>query len=243
MASVVTVNDLLDGHVSLDIECLDRIYLNGYVPTLQVGGQVVSFMTAHLGLPIPSPAVLEKIGTAFRRAVSAFADAENIPVVRFSKGDRKIDVMRRHVAAQAGTGRSGVAAIGVAQEFQNVFVSIKREMPGNVPWFSFTKADRRVTCFYFYLWDAEFGPAFIKVCAYFPYPVKVWVNGHEWAKRQCARAGIGFTALSNGFASCTDPAALQAVCDRLGPDDIHAFFDRWMSVLPLPLTDHDRAAG
>jgi hypothetical protein len=97
--------------------------------------------------------------------------------------------------------------------------------------------------FYFYLWDAEFGPAFIKVCAYFSYPVKVWVNGHEWAKRQCARAGIGFTALSNGFASCTDPAALQAVCDRLGPDDIHAFFDRWMSVLPLPLTDHDRAAG
>jgi hypothetical protein len=177
MASVVTVNDLLDGHVSLDIECLDRVYLNGYVPTLQVGGQVVSFMTAHLGLPIPSPAVLEKIGTAFRRAVSAFADADHVPVVRFSKGDRKIDVMRRHLAAQAGTGRSGVAAIGVAQEFQNVFVSIKRDMPGNVPWFSFTKADRRVTCFYFYLWDAEFGPAFIKVCAYFPYPVKVWVNG------------------------------------------------------------------
>jgi hypothetical protein len=45
----VTVSDLIDGHVSLDIECLDRIYLNGYVPNLQVGGQVVSFMTAHLG--------------------------------------------------------------------------------------------------------------------------------------------------------------------------------------------------
>src|SRR6266542_3916410 len=243
MAAAVTVNDLLDGHVALDVECLDRIYLNGYVPNLQVGGQVVSFMMQHLGCPIPSPAVMEKIGTRFRRAVSEFAGAEHIPVVRFGKGDRKIEVMRRHVDAQAATGRSGVAAIGVAQEYQNVFASSQRQGRNGVPWFSFTKADRPVSCFYFYLWDADFGPGFIKVCAYFPYPVKVWVNGHEWAKRQCARAGIGFTALSNGFASCQDPAGLQAICDRLGPGAIQVFFERWMSVLPLPLTEHDRQAG
>ncbi|HET8914768.1 MAG TPA: hypothetical protein VFM91_03600 [Propionibacteriaceae bacterium] len=105
------------------------------------------------------------------------------------------------------------------------------------------KADRRVTCFYFYLWDDDFGPAFIKICAYFPYPIKVWLNGHEWAKRQATGAGIGFTELSNGFASCADPAALQAICDRLGPGTIGVFFDRWMSRLPMPLTEHDRAAG
>jgi hypothetical protein len=241
--AVVTVNDLLDGHVALDVECLDRIYLNGYVPNLQVGGQVVSFMTQHLGLSIPSPAILERIGTAFRRGVSSFADANHIPVIRFGKTDRKIDVMRRHIAAQAKTGRSGVAAIGVAQEFQNVFAATQRRGNNGVPWFSFTKADRRVTCFYFYLWDEDFGPGFIKVCAYFPYPVKVWVNGHEWAKRQASHAGIGFTSLSNGFASCDDPAALQAICDRLGPGTINVFFERWMSILPLPLTHADRAAG
>jgi len=116
MAAVTTVNELLDGHVSLDIECMDRIYLNGYVPNLQVGGQVVSFMTAHLKQPIPSPAIMEKMGTRFRRAVSAFAETDHIPVVHFSKGDRKIDMMRRYLAAQEATGRSGVAAIGVAQE-------------------------------------------------------------------------------------------------------------------------------
>jgi hypothetical protein len=66
MAAAVTVNDVLDGRVGLDVEGLDRIYLNGYVPNLQVGVQVASFMTAHLGYPIPSPAILEKIGTAFR---------------------------------------------------------------------------------------------------------------------------------------------------------------------------------
>ena len=241
MVASLTVNDLLDGHVALDIECLDRVYLNGYVPNLQVGGQVVSFMTGHLGYPIPSPAIMEKIGTAFRRSVRSFAEANHIPVVRFAKGERKGDVMARYVAAQAATGRSGVAAIGVAQEYQNVFAATQRQRSGGAPWFSFTKADRRVTCFYFYLWDVDFGPAFIKVCAYFPYPIKV--NGHEWAKRQATAAGIEWTALSNGFATCDDPAGLQAICDRLGPKTIEAFFERWMAVLPLPLTEHDRVDG
>ena len=54
-ARVVTVNEVLGEHVKLDIECLDRIYLNAYVPILQSSGQVVAFMTQHLGLPIPSP--------------------------------------------------------------------------------------------------------------------------------------------------------------------------------------------
>src|SRR5258705_1673640 len=143
MAAVVTVNDVLDGHVHLDLECLDRIYLNGYVPNLQVGGQVVSFMTAHLGNPIPSPAIMEKIGTAFRTTVDRFAADNKIPAVRFSKGDRKIEVMRPYPARQARTGRSGVAAIGTAQEVQNVFTATKRMGDNGIPWFSFFKADRR----------------------------------------------------------------------------------------------------
>jgi hypothetical protein len=119
--ATVTVNEVLDGHVALDLQCLDRIYLNAYVPNLQVGGQVVSFLTAHLGNPIPSPAIFNKIGTAFRRAVGRFADEQHIPVVRFAKNDRKIEKMTPYLAAQAATGRPGVAAIGVAEEFAPVF--------------------------------------------------------------------------------------------------------------------------
>ena len=242
-ARVVTVNEVLDGHAVLDIECLDRVYLNAYVPILQSSGQVVAFMTQHLGLPIPSPALFDKIGQRFRRAVASFAEAGHIPWVRFTKGDRKAEVMRPHLERQAATGRSGVAAIGVAQEFQRVWTAYQRDTKTAAPQFTFAKADRRVTCYYFYLWDAGFGPAFIKVCAYFPYPAKIWVNGHEWAKRQAAQAGIGFTELSNGFAACDDPAGLQAICDRLGPATIEVFAQRWLHRLPMPLTDHDQAAG
>ncbi len=152
MAAVVTVNDVLDGHVGLDIECLDRIYLNGYVPSLQMGGQVVSFLTTHLGNPIPSPAILEKIGTAFRKAVASFAEDNKIPVVRFGKNDRKIEVMRPYLARQASTGRAGVAAIGVAQEFAPVYTATKHTGQTSGVWFSFAVSQRRVTCYYFYVW-------------------------------------------------------------------------------------------
>ena len=77
---VLTVNDILDGHVGLDLECFDRIYLNGWVHNLQVSGQVVNFLTSHLGFPIPSPAILEKIGLRFRRAVTECAPANDIAV-------------------------------------------------------------------------------------------------------------------------------------------------------------------
>ena len=73
MAHIVTAGELLDGHSVLDIECLDRIYLNAYVPILQSSGQVVAFMTQHLGKPIPSPALMEQIGTRFRKAVESYA--------------------------------------------------------------------------------------------------------------------------------------------------------------------------
>ncbi len=240
---IVTVNEVLGGHVVLDIECLDRVYLNAYVPILQSSGQVVAFMTQHLGMPIPSPALMEKISTRFRRAVESFAEANGIPWVRFSKDDRKADVMAPYLRKAAATGRSQVAAIGVAQEFQRVWAAYQRDTATAAPQYTFAKADRRVTCYYFYLWDEGFGPAFIKVCAYFPYPAKIWLNGHEWAKRQAGRAGIAFTELSNGFAACEAPGALQEICDRLQPGTIEVFAQRWLHRLPMPFGPADQRAG
>ena len=239
----VTVNDILDGHVALDVECFDRIYLNGYVPNLQVGGQVVNFLTSR-GFTIPSPALLEQNGNRFRRAVESYAQANDIPWVRFGRGERKLEVMRPHLDALVRQGRCGVAAIGVAQEFQRVFSgTTHRPEGGGVPHFSFTKADRRVTAYYFYVVDENFGPAFVKICAYFPYPVKIWLNGHEYSKRKATAAGIGFTELANGFATADDPAGLQQICAGLTPGAIGVFCERWWSRLPLPFTAEDRAHG
>ena len=209
---------------------------------------MVNFLTHHLGYQVPSPAVFEKIGIRFRAQVRRFAAERGVPVVHFARGERKLEVMRPLLGQAAATGRPGVAAVGVAQEFQRVYTGTKccgegDQPAGELPRFRFSKNDRRTTCYYFYLWDAEFGPAFITMCAYFPYPVKIWVNGHEWAKRQATKAGIGFTELSKGFATSGYPTRLQAICDSLGPDQIRAFADRWLQELPTPFTDADRQAG
>jgi hypothetical protein len=241
---VVTAADMVAGHVALDISCLDRLYLNGYVAKLQTPGGVVYFFHDHRGKPIVSPALFEPIGEKFRRDIRHWAQANGIPVIAFKAGERKAEVMAPYLDAAAASGRSQVAALGCAQEFQLVWTARKRATdPGACPQFSFTKEQRRVSVFYVYIFDEQMGPGFIKICSYFPYPVKVWVNGHEWAKRQAAAAGIGFTALSNGFASCDDPARLQAICDWFGPGTVQVWFERWMAKIPLPLTDADRDGG
>ncbi len=221
MAAVVNVNDLLDDHVVVEIQCLDRVYLNAYVPNLQVPGQVARFMTEHLGKPFPTPALMEHSGNRFRNDVDKYAKANGIPMVRLGKKDRQIDVIRPFLDAATAP---AVVAIGVGQEFQSVFTGTRRTTSTGKQFFKFAKTDRRVSVLYFYVPDSDFGAGFIKICTYFPYPVKVWVNGHEWAKRQATRAGIGYTELANGFATCDDHARLQRVCDRLGPAHIQSFF-------------------
>jgi hypothetical protein len=214
-----------------------------------VSGQVVTFLTEHLGFPIPSPALLEKIGNRFRRDVKAFAGEHSVPILTLKKpdrtrwDDRKLDHVRPYLDAAEAAGRTGIVAIVQTQEFQWVFSAKNRSPKPGVVSFDFVKEDRRVGMYYFYVLDAEFGPGFIKICTYFPYPAKVWLNGHEWAKRQAHRAKITFTALSNGFATCDRPERLQAICDRFGPADIEGFFDRWSSVIPTPFTTADKEAG
>ena len=98
---VVTVNELLDGHVVLDIECLDRIYLSGFVNSLQTPGGVIYFLHDHRGMPIASPAVFTQIGDQFRRAVGSYAQANHIPVVRFKSDQRKAEVMQPYLQQAA----------------------------------------------------------------------------------------------------------------------------------------------
>jgi hypothetical protein len=241
----VNINEVLDGHVALEIDCVDRLYLNAYVAKLQVPGQVARFLHDHLGQFLPSPATFEKIGNRFRRDVRRFAERHDIPILRLKKpdrtrwDDRKLDHVRPYLAAAEDDGRYGVVAIVATQEFQWVFSARHSRGAG----FTFFKEQRRVGTYYFYVLDPDFGAGFIKICTYFPYPAKVWVNGHEWAKCQATQAGIAFRALANGFAACEDPAALQGICDRFGPDEVQGFFDRWIAQIPTPFTPADRAAG
>jgi len=180
----------------------------------------IGYVHQQLGLPIASTAPLAKISDRFSAAVHRFAVDQQVPWVDFLKGQRKDDVMHEHLGRFTAT--QGVVFIGRAQEKTAVFRTEKRRNSEgrSYPWI--VKSTGMVNHFYFYCVDDDFGPFFIKFCSYFPYSAKLCINGNLWAQHQAAKAGIGFTPLDNAFATVEDPAGLQAICDRLGPDQINA---------------------
>jgi hypothetical protein len=237
---------LLQDRVTLTCRCLDRIFLQAYVPKLQAVGQVCQFLRWQRGFRIPSSAAFGKIGEAYVQAIHRFAEDRKIPVVHFEKGQKKEEVARPYLEAAAREGGEGrVVMIGIAQEKASAWRSWKAKGQERVPHphMEWGRQMAFVNHFYFYLWDPDWGPAFWKTNAYAPYPIWLWLNGHEWAKRQLEQAGVAYEALDNGFRSCTDPELLQRVCDRLGPGAVKSFFWRWVHRLPSPFTRPDLRAG
>jgi len=235
------VHELIRDHVTLSIRCLDRLYLHAYMPKLQTSGGLCYFLRDHLGHPIPSPALFPPIHDRFIAGIKQYATASDVPVIAFERGQRKDDVVAEYRARRPM--RDGVVVIGVAQEKMRAFKAQKRCGPGKAIRFDFSRQSVAVNHYYFYVQDPEWGPAFLKVGTYLPYPIKLCLNGHEWVKQQLQRADVAFDSLDNGFLACADPARLQSVCDQLGPADVQGFFDRWTTRLPAPLTARDRAAG
>jgi hypothetical protein len=62
-----TAADVLSRHVLFEIESIDRLYLNLYVPALQRVGQVVGFLTRHLGFEVASHSVGGQAQQSVRR--------------------------------------------------------------------------------------------------------------------------------------------------------------------------------
>jgi hypothetical protein len=236
-----SVADVLSDHVVFEVECIDRMYCNVYVPGLQYAAGLVGYVHRQMGLPIASTAPIAKISERFSAAVHRFARDQQVPWVDFARGQRKDDVMHEYLGRF--TAAQGVVFIGRAQEKTQLFRTEKRRNSEGrtYPWI--VKSTGMVNHYYFYCVDEDFGPFFIKFCSYFPYNARLCFNGNHWAQRQAEKAGIGFTPLDNAFASVDDPAGLQQICDRLGPDQINALLDKWLALLPNPFTDADRGAG
>ena len=237
-----TVADILREHVTLEVECIDRMYLNAYIPGLQYESGVAAFFVKHRGQPVASSALMKPMSEAFVAAIHAFVHAQGVPLITFEKGQRKDDVMAEHLARF--TAPEGLVFVGRAQEKARVIRTEKRRNPttGQVyPWL--VRSTAMVNHFYFYAVDRDFGPFFVKFATYFPYTAKVCLNGHEYVKRQLAQRGIAYEALDNGLGACAEPRRLQALGDGLSAAKIDAFVRKWLHRLPHPFTRADGRAG
>ena len=242
MKITTSVSEILKNHVTLEVESIDRMYLNVYVPQLQRELGVASFIKYHLGKPVPSTVVVAERSRQFVDAVKRFADEQGISIVSFKKGQRKEDVAREYLSRFVG--EEGVLFIGRAQEKAPIFRTEKRRRPDTgepYPWI--VRSTGMVNHYYFYCLDKDFGPFFLKFCTYFPYNAKLCINGHEYAKRQLDQRGIAYEPLDNGFLACDQPGRLQAICDGLSADKIDRLARKWFARLPYPYTRADRAAG
>ncbi|MHB1548001.1 MAG: hypothetical protein ACYCX8_04615 [Acidimicrobiales bacterium] len=237
-----SVAEVLADHVTLEVECIDRMYLNLYVPKLQYETGVVGFFRNHLGYSFASSALMDPITKGFVKDIEGFCKDQGVDLVTFEKGQRKDDLAHEYLADFDSD--EGVLFVGKAQEKTTTYRTEKRKNPDTgktYPWI--VRATAMVNQYYFYCLDKDFGPFFIKFSSYFPYNAKLCINGNEWAKCQAAHAGVDFEPLDNGFASCEDQKRLQAICDRLSDKKIDALARKWFARLPHPFTGKDRRAG
>ena len=237
-----SVAEIINRHVKLTVEGIDRMYLNIYVPGLQYEQGIVRFFREHRGQPLPSAALMSPMTRGFVAKLEDFVTKHDIPLVQFEKGQRKDAVMAEHLRH---FGRDeGIVFVGKAQENTPVFRTERRRSPTTgrpYPWI--VRRSAMVNNYYIYAVDRDFGPFFLKFCSYFPFNAKLCLNGHEYAKRQLAQEGIAFEALDNGILSCADPRRLQKICEGLSAAKIDALLRKWLRLLPHPFTGADRKAG
>jgi hypothetical protein len=242
MTVAQSVAEVLDEHVILQLECIDRVYCNLYVPMLQTEGGVAWFFREHRGHDFASSALMAPMTRKFVESVEAFAQREGIELITFKRGERKEEVAQRYLAEFPG--QEGVLFIGKAQEKAPVVRTERRRNPATGATYAWlVKTTLFVNYYYFYCIDRDFGPFFIKLCSYFPYNGKLCLNGHEYLKRQLSRRGIVFQALDNGILSCADPEQMQKLADGLDSEKIDGLARKWFRRLPHPFPARDRAAG
>lgn len=233
--------DVLSKNCSLQLDSLDRMYLNVYQPRLQREPQVAYYIRDRMGQRFASTVLLAPLGEAFVSRVHEYARTNAIPLVHFHKKQRKDDVTRGMLAETEIS--DGVLYIGIAQEKAPVLRTERRRgRDGSTyPWL--VRSTAMVNHVYFYCVDKDFGPFFLKFCTYFPFNGKLCLNGHEWLKRQLEAKGIPFEALDNGIASCAAPERMQALADSLGAEQIDRLLRKWLRKLPHPFPARDRADG
>ena len=116
MSLSATVDDVLKSHVTLEVESIDRMYLNMFVPQLQIVGNAVNFFRKHRGQTMVTMKMMSSMTVAYREAVDQYVLRHDIPVIHFEKDQRKDDVMKAEL--QKFCGKEGVVFVGVAQAVQ-----------------------------------------------------------------------------------------------------------------------------
>jgi len=163
-----TAAEILNNHVELELESIDRMSLNVDQPLLQTGGGIAYFFKQTRNAPIASSALMAQMTHQFKAEIERFIADGDIEVVRFRKKIRKDEITQQRLAEH--NGEEGLLYVGIAQERASTFRTVSRLHPESgkpIPWLG--RSTVMCNHYYFYIFDDDFGPLFVKICSYFPY--------------------------------------------------------------------------
>lgn len=217
----------------------DRIVLRGYIGSLQRENVLVYFLQAICGITTITSEALKSFTQKFVASVEKYALDHNIPVEIAPKGERKHEYALQY-AEKFGCSE-GVFLILKSVESANTFTSYQPKRKTRNPHYrKITRGNKQVNYYYFYLTDPAWGVACIRICSYLPFNVTLYLNGHNYLRKQLEKSGLAFTQDGNCYLEFEDYQQAQALCDKLNTASIQSFGDRWLSQLMTIFTPEQK---
>jgi len=223
--------------IRFEYSCFDRILFNAIIQPLQQPAIVVGYLDKFRHAPPLAPKYFRQISEDYHRWVEDMARSQSLRIVEPPKRVRREDWVEpfyQHLRSP-----SEIAVILKSRENARVAVSYPSKTGGH----RIELCNRFVLQYYYYIQDVDFGRMFIRICPYFPFNARVYVNGHEWLAQQMRKLGISFRKEANAFLGCSDPERLQQLSDRFSWKAITICADRWFSRLVPFFTDASREHG
>jgi hypothetical protein len=206
-----TAAEVLSGHVTLEVRCIDRAVLTFRQPRLQYGQGIHNFFCQHRGNRFASSALMLPMTERFTADIRHYIDTRRLDLVRFAKGQSKDQIAKEYLAGHHGG--ECILFVGVAQEKTRVWRTAQRRDPATgkrYPWLY--QEQEMVNHWYFYGFDADFGP-------YADRPVMPRLAGLTWsAALSGARRGIESAWLCAGQRVSRNPRRLSGGVYR--PDGV-----------------------
>jgi len=185
-----SLNTILKEHVTLEVESIDRMYLNVYIPRLQTEAGVANFFKKHRGALFASSALMEPMSNAFRKAIDVFTQKDRVPFIAFARSSARTISLRSTWQIRWQTGRALCRqSPGEGEGLSHRKAPLCRERQG-------LSLDCALHChgqsLLFLLCRRGLRPLLPQVLRLLPYTAKLCINGHEYLKRQLQKEGIGF---------------------------------------------------
>jgi len=223
--------------------CFDRIVIQGYLPLLTRPAHIVHFFRDVQGLYPITPQVLARRTLEYRAWVEGYARNHKIAIIKAEKGVSKEDCVHPHLQRMERRHQHGVYCIFTSMEMGSTFRSQMPKFPTEDPDYRIIRrVPSRFLHYYFYVRDPVIGPLSMCVGTYLPFQTTYYLNGHNFMEIELRRQKVTFRKDDNAFLSVSDPAALQAVANKLSASVIEKRLNYWTWLLGPKFSEKDRKA-